>query len=313
MKSARKRIHQQQRSDADNDADIEYGGDSSIGTTEINKNDSNSANVWKILHIALTLLGVVAIVGFVYEFSLNRLMLEKIAVYEELIGSYDARVLENMHLLSTNAAAVPSVPLTTVATVTPVEPCPVCDYSKCMTSCPQCPVCPHCPAAVTAVGSANGANHDLTEQLARQTKKADLLLARNIPLTAALQENAKKELLARYGPGPYIVDISFSFPDTPNKIDNLAIEMAPSHLMPYTVNYFLNQVEAGVWRGCSFMRNAGHVIQAGVVGAGAHKDQCRGKNFRALGVPGVGNDGVLFQEYSPEFPHKKYTVGLAGR
>jgi hypothetical protein len=294
--------------DADHNVDdVEQGGSPEF----VNDKKNSSVDVWNILHITLTLLGVVAIMGFVYEFSLNRVLFEKITVYEELIQSYDARVLENMHILSTNSngqamaatavAVVPSAPLASAV------PCPACDYSKCMTSCPQCPVCPHCPAVEDSAGK------DLEEKLAKQTKKADLLLHRNTPLTVALQEAARTELLTRYGPGPYFVDISFSFPDSPDRIDNIALEMAPSDLMPYTVSYFLRQVEAGVWRGCSFMRNAGHVIQAGLVGAGPDKEHCRNKNFKALGVPGVNNEGVLFQEYSSSFPHKKYTVGLAGR
>jgi len=309
LKNARKRLPVQCDAAAD---DVENGGGSSNTDSLVDKKN-NSVDIWRMLHITLTLLGVVAIMGFVYEFSLNRVLLEKVVLYEELIQSYDARVLQNMHILSSAPDNGNSGPVTVVAPVVPVvpaapTPCPVCDYSKCMTSCPTCPTCPHCPAV-----SESSAETALSEKLAKQTKKADLLLARNTPLTVALQESSKAELLARYGPGPYVVDISFSFPDSPDRVDNIAVEMAPSHLMPYTVAYFLRQVEAGVWRGCSFMRNAGHVIQAGTVPSGPMKDNCKNKKFKELGLPGVRNDGVLFQEYSSDYPHKKYTVGLAGR
>jgi hypothetical protein len=44
----------------------------------------------------------------------------------------------------------------------------------------------------------------------------------------------------------------------------------------------------------AFSRNAGHVLQAT-----ANTD-----------VPGRG---MAFQEYSPDFPHKQYTMGYAGK
>ena len=47
------------------------------------------------------------------------------------------------------------------------------------------------------------------------------------------------------------------------------------------------------WTGGAFHRNAGHVLQAMVEGA--------------------GHPSLAWQEYSPAFPHTRYTLGYAGR
>ena len=66
--------------------------------------------------------------------------------------------------------------------------------------------------------------------------------------------------------------------------------MAPIALMPHAVFVFLEAMRN--WRGGQFHRRAPHVLQAQLTG--------RGK-------------GLTFQEYSPEFPHVKGTLGFAGR
>jgi hypothetical protein len=63
--------------------------------------------------------------------------------------------------------------------------------------------------------------------------------------------------------------------------------------MPYAVLTFLDMV-TGEWKGGAFHRNAGHVKQVTVKG-------------QHPGFP------LAFQEYSPAFPHKKFTLGFAGR
>lgn len=119
----------------------------------------------------------------------------------------------------------------------------------------------------------------------------------------------------RFGPGPHHVEINLRFdPDFP-KVDTdgetgrILIEMAPVEDMPYSVYWFLEQVNRTLYDGCSFHRNAGHVIQGGPA-----------PNFLSPPKPKLnrrfleaGFHSVMFQEYSPKFPHKKYTLGYAGR
>ncbi len=78
--------------------------------------------------------------------------------------------------------------------------------------------------------------------------------------------------------------------------------------MPYTVNQFLSQVSLGLLNGCSFHRNAGHVVQGGPVSNHLNPGTNPNKGFKDAGL-----ESVIFQEYSADFPHKKYTLGYAGR
>jgi cyclophilin family peptidyl-prolyl cis-trans isomerase len=75
------------------------------------------------------------------------------------------------------------------------------------------------------------------------------------------------------------------------------------------VYWFLEQVSRKLYDGCSFHRNAGHVVQGGPA-----------PNFLSPPNPELnkkfkdaGFYNVLFQEYSAKFPHIKYTLGYAGR
>lgn len=87
------------------------------------------------------------------------------------------------------------------------------------------------------------------------------------------------------------------------------IELAPIDEMPHAVYWFLEQVTRGLFDGCSFHRNAGHVVQGGPApNFLSPPDPQLHKRFQRAGFY-----HILFQEYSPKFPHEKYTMGLAGR
>jgi len=83
-------------------------------------------------------------------------------------------------------------------------------------------------------------------------------------------------------------------PDSDSNKGKFVIEMAPYDLIPCSVFYFLEI--ARTYKGGSFHRNAGHVLQAAAQSEAT-------KNHRSM----------PFQEYSPEHPHAKYTTGYAGR
>lgn len=95
--------------------------------------------------------------------------------------------------------------------------------------------------------------------------------------------------------------LKFNDADIQETKDNTFIlEMAPIDLMPHAVNHFLQMVHLGLLNGSVFHRNAGHVVQGG---PGPRRSDFRKHN--------IGS--VSFQEYSPKFPHVKYTIGYAGR
>ena len=114
----------------------------------------------------------------------------------------------------------------------------------------------------------------------------------------ALQQATRKLLQKRYGPvEPYRVKVDLEFqPSNPTyatdgPTDSFVIEMAPASLVPHSVFSFLEI--ARHWQGGAFHRRANHVLQVMV---------------RSHQVP-----HLAFQEYSPQFPHVKGTVGYAGR
>lgn len=108
-----------------------------------------------------------------------------------------------------------------------------------------------------------------------------------------LQRATRELLREKYGQGPYRADVLLEFPDTMpgDKTAHLLLELAPIELMPHAVHIFLKAVVED-FRGAAFHRRAPHVLQALVEG---------------------GKQGLAFQEYSSEFPHKQGTLGYAGR
>ena len=71
--------------------------------------------------------------------------------------------------------------------------------------------------------------------------------------------------------------------------------------------FSIGQVDHGLWDGCYFLINAGHVLQAGTHPGGALPED-KMQPFADMKL-----DKLSFQEYSHEHPHEQYTVGFAGR
>lgn len=121
----------------------------------------------------------------------------------------------------------------------------------------------------------------------------------------------------RFGPGPHKVEINIEFdPQTPemnlseeDRYGRMVIELASIDEMPHTVHMFLEQVSRQLFDGCSFHRNANHVIQAGP--ANSFKSDPNINYHRRFNDAGYAS--VVFQEYSEKYPHERYTLGYAGR
>ena len=161
----------------------------------------------------------------------------------------------------------------------------------------ECPPCPNCPAL----------KKEDDVSAAQLDKQLALVKKQKTRLEEALQRSARDTLQRKYGTGLIYVDLTLRLP--PEVSDGssavLRLEMAPFELVPVTVLYFLDQVASGSWDGCSFIRNAGHVLQASPRGK-----RC---NVKAFTSSSGQERSVAFQEYSPQFPHHKHTIGLAGR
>ncbi|KAL7435203.1 hypothetical protein ACHAXM_004505 [Skeletonema potamos] len=143
------------------------------------------------------------------------------------------------------------------------------------------------------------------EQQVRAIKKTGVIMEtdeESLALTSQLQDATRTLIKLRYGDytktiTPYRIRLDLEFqstiPDfeTNGKDGTIEIELAPISLIPYSVYNFLEI--ARTWKNGAFHRNAGHVLQAI-----ARSDV---------------KQSMPFQEYSKEYPHKKYTVGYAGR
>ena len=92
-------------------------------------------------------------------------------------------------------------------------------------------------------------------------------------LKEMIQLISKHHLIEKYGAGPHYVEIILSFDPLSNIADatktddteRLLIELAPITEMPATVHWFLEQINATIYNGASFHRNAHHVVQGGVI------------------------------------------------
>ena len=141
-------------------------------------------------------------------------------------------------------------------------------------------------------------------------------------LHAGIQAMAKQRLLEKWGKGPHRVQISVQFdPKTQQQQQQqqqapadgtIVLELAAVDDMPYTVYWFLEQVTRKLFDGCSFHRNAGHVIQAGPAINFLSGPNTSGPMLSERFTT-AGFNTILFQEYSHNFPHVMYTVGFAGR
>jgi hypothetical protein len=118
-----------------------------------------------------------------------------------------------------------------------------------------------------------------------------------------LQESIRTEILQKYGPPPYIIQMTLEFPESMREpttenincqdLETITIQLASIEHVPYSVYYFLENI-IKPFDGGVFHRNAPHVLQARLNG---------GKLIEPF----------AFQEYSPECSHLQYTIGYAGR
>ncbi|KAL3810020.1 hypothetical protein ACHAXA_006135 [Cyclostephanos tholiformis] len=143
----------------------------------------------------------------------------------------------------------------------------------------------------------------LLEARVREIKKTGVIMEvdeESLKMTRKLQEATREVLKLRYGDfgsKNYRVELILEFqPSIPDyaekgKDGSIIIEMAPISLVPCSVYNFMEI--ARTWKSGAFRRNAGHVLQA-------------------LARSNV-TESMPFQEYSEEYPHKKGTVGYAGR
>ena len=147
------------------------------------------------------------------------------------------------------------------------------------------------------------ASRAFLEARVREIKRTGVIMEadeESLKVTKQLQDATREVLKLRYGDygsRNYRVELLLEFqPSMPDYDENgkdgsIVIEMAPISLIPCSVYNFMEI--ARTWKSGAFRRNANHVVQA-------------------LARSDV-TESMPFQEYSPEYPHGKGTVGYAGR
>lgn len=115
-----------------------------------------------------------------------------------------------------------------------------------------------------------------------------------------------------YGPGPHRISMVIEYDGNEHEI---IIELAPIDLMPHSIHIFLSQISLGYWtRGNpAIVLNPGHVLQAcphPCLESKAMGGSYTGDPYEEMRQEGL--DSVSFQEYHPDYPHEKYTIGFAG-
>jgi cyclophilin family peptidyl-prolyl cis-trans isomerase len=134
-------------------------------------------------------------------------------------------------------------------------------------------------------------------------------------LKEQVKEISKRDAIAKYGAGVQRVEVELIFPSDQHNLHNekqqqgpttFVIEMAPIHVMPHSVYTFLEMTSAGLLDGCSFILNALHVLKAAPLPYDGSSPSNKAQEFLDKGL-----ESVAFREYSPDYPHDRYTVGFA--
>eukprot|EP00538_Stauroneis_constricta_P002201 CAMPEP_0119562466 /NCGR_PEP_ID=MMETSP1352-20130426/20501_1 /TAXON_ID=265584 /ORGANISM="Stauroneis constricta, Strain CCMP1120" /LENGTH=488 /DNA_ID=CAMNT_0007610875 /DNA_START=197 /DNA_END=1660 /DNA_ORIENTATION=+ len=141
--------------------------------------------------------------------------------------------------------------------------------------------------------------NELQKKLTVSVQRAELLKEQ-------VQETSRLDAIAKYGEGVHRVEIELLFPDGKIGPTKFVLEMASVEYMPHSVFMFLEMVSNHLLEGCSFILNALHVIKWAPLPYDGSPAFERAALFREKGL-----QSVAFHEYSPKFPHTKYTVGFA--
>lgn len=125
-----------------------------------------------------------------------------------------------------------------------------------------------------------------------------------------LQEQSKLVVMERFGLGPHRVEFVIETQltkDQPPFQKSFIIEMASMFDMPHAVYQFLDSVDQNVWDDTIFLhqRYIDHVLAVVPIDFQSH-------DVKHQALQNLDLQTLAFYEYSPAFPHEKYTLGFAG-
>ena len=133
--------------------------------------------------------------------------------------------------------------------------------------------------------------------------KAELLVEK-------IDSRSRRDVLKTYGPGPHYVRITLSLSSSPDVSENILLKMAPLDMMSHTIQIFLNLIEEKIYVGGTFILAREHILAAAPIDAfDPENNQRLEEKMREGGY--IPDGALLFHQYSPDYPHKKYTVGFS--
>ena len=142
-------------------------------------------------------------------------------------------------------------------------------------------------------------------QMMKAQKRVDTASQQAQLLRERIQAMSLAGIVQKYGDGVHRVEFVLEFQDGRDGPTTFVIELAPSHLMPHSVETFLDMVSNKLVDGCSFIMNALHLIKAAPLPYDGSSAKDKAQSFVDLGL-----DQLAFKEYSERVPHEKYTMGF---
>lgn len=137
-------------------------------------------------------------------------------------------------------------------------------------------------------------------------QRQEALFHKIYSLQLFISETSQRQVHQKYGHGPYRVEFSVMSHEG-KKPGTFLVELAPLDMVPHSIETFLDMVTNKLWDNTVFYHHEtqDHVVAAAPVNYGTF--ETKHYHFDALGYTGVS-----YPEYSPSFPHEKYTVGFSG-
>lgn len=145
----------------------------------------------------------------------------------------------------------------------------------------------------------------LTEMKKLQ-QRVDKHASKAVSLKQHVQRDSIEEVERVYGREAIHVMFELVFPDGRSGPDQFVVELAPTELMPHSIQTFLAMVTNHLWDDCSFILNALQVIKAAPLPYDHTSAKEKARRFSEADL-----ETVAFKEYSPNFPHKPYTIAFA--
>ena len=132
--------------------------------------------------------------------------------------------------------------------------------------------------------------------------RREILLQKVYSLQAYIQEESRKNVIYKYGPGPHFVRFDVKSREG-RKPGSFVVKLAPLSVVPHSIETFLDMITNKVWDNTVLYSHhtQQHVIAAAPIVYGTF--QSKDHQMESLGYVGVS-----FPEYSESFPHKQFTL-----